>query len=129
MVKIRPIKYMFFANIFVNIDPRETDTIYNILDLVVINKSNSMRFLTIVYSFRVLGYQMCKELLFFFVFLRFWQIYSLIPDFSVLKVGGWVRGCREVGGRGYFGWMGGFGALEGWVGVLKSGESVGWCVT
>ena len=66
MVKIRPIKYMFFANIFVNIDHRETDTIYNIVDLVVINKSNSMRFLTIVNSFRVLGYQMCKELLFFF---------------------------------------------------------------
>ena len=62
MVKIRPIKYMFFANIFVNIDHRETDTIYNIVDLVVINKSNSMRFLTIVNSFRVLGYQMCKEL-------------------------------------------------------------------
>ena len=66
MVKIRPIKYMFFANIFVNIDHRETDTIYNIVDLVVINKSNSMRFLTIVNSFRVLGYQMCKELLFYF---------------------------------------------------------------
>ena len=44
-------------------------------------------------------------------------------------MGGWVRGCREEGGRGYFGWMGGFGALGGWVGVVKSGGSVGWCVT
>ena len=71
MVKIRPIKYMFFANIFVNIDHRETDTIYNIVDQVVINKTNSMRFFTIVNSFRVLGYQICKELLFFFVFYVF----------------------------------------------------------
>ena len=71
MVKIRPIKYMFFANIFVNIDHRETGTIYNIVDLVVINKSNSMPFLTIVNSFRVLGYQMCKELLFFSSFCVF----------------------------------------------------------
>ena len=44
-------------------------------------------------------------------------------------MGGWVRGCREEGGRGYFGWMGGFGAVGGWVGVVKSGGSVGWCVT
>ena len=44
-------------------------------------------------------------------------------------MGGWVRGCKEVGGRGYLGWMGGFGALAGWVGVVKSGGSVGWCVT
>ena len=28
-------------------------------------------------------------------------------------MGGWVRGCREVGGRVYFGWKGGFGALGG----------------
>ena len=26
-----------------------------------------------------------------------------------------------MGGRGYFGWMGGFGALGYWVGVVKSG--------
>ena len=26
-------------------------------------------------------------------------------------MGGWVRGCREEGGRGYLGWMGGFGAF------------------
>ena len=43
-------------------------------------------------------------------------------------MGGWVRGCREVGGRGYFGWMGGFGALGGWLGVVKLRGSVGWCV-
>ena len=49
--------------------------------------------------------------------------------FSVLKVGGWVRGSREVGGRGYFGWMGGFGPLGGWVGVVKSEGSVERCVT
>ena len=65
MMKIKPVKYMFFANIFVNIYHRETNTIYNIVDLFVINKSNSMRFLTIVNSFRVLGYQMCEELYFF----------------------------------------------------------------
>ena len=39
--------------------------------------------------------------------------------FSVLKVGGWVRGFREEGGRGYFGWKGGYGALRDWVGVVK----------
>ena len=43
-------------------------------------------------------------------------------------MGGWVRDCREVGGRGYFGWMGGFGALGGWVGVVKWGRWVGWFV-
>ena len=78
MVKIRPIKYMFFANIFVNIDHRETGTIYNIVDLVVINKSNSMRFLTIVNSFRVLGYQMCQKRLVLLRLVSFWQISSLI---------------------------------------------------
>ena len=41
---------------------------------------------------------------------------------------GWKRGFREVGGRGYFGWMGGYGAMGGWVGVVKSGGSVGWRV-
>ena len=44
-------------------------------------------------------------------------------------MGGWVRICREVGGCGYLGWMGGFGALRDWVGVVKSGGSVEWCVT
>ena len=44
-------------------------------------------------------------------------------------MGGWVKDCREVGGRGYFGWMGGFGALGGWLGVVKLGISVGWCLT
>ena len=44
-------------------------------------------------------------------------------------MGGWVRGCREVGGRGYFGWKGGYGALEDWMGVVKSRGSAGWCVT
>ena len=44
-------------------------------------------------------------------------------------MGGWVRSCGEVGGRGYFGWMGGFSAMAGWVGVVKSWKSVGWCVT
>ena len=46
-----------------------------------------------------------------------------------MKGSGWVRGCREVGGRGYFGWMCGVGALEGGVGVVKLGGSVGWCLT
>ena len=41
---------------------------------------------------------------------------------TVLMVGGWVRGSREVGGLGYFGWMGGFGALGYWVGVVKLGS-------
>ena len=44
-------------------------------------------------------------------------------------MGGWVRGCREEGGRGYFGWKGGYGALRDWAGVVKSRGSVGWCVT
>ena len=61
MVKNRPVKYMFFANIFVNIDHREIDTIYNIIDLDMIHKSNSMRFLTIVNSFRVLGHQIVPK--------------------------------------------------------------------
>ena len=34
-----------------------------------------------------------------------------------------------MGGLGYIGWMGGFGSLGCWVGVVKSGGgSVGWCV-
>ena len=33
-----------------------------------------------------------------------------------------------MGGRGYFGWMGGYGAMGGWEGVVKSVGSVGWCV-
>ena len=28
-----------------------------------------------------------------------------------------------MGGRGYFGWMGGFGALGGWVGVVIDGRT------
>ena len=78
MVKIRPIKYMFFANIFVNIDHRETDTIYNIVDLDMIHKSNSMHFLTIMNSFRVLGYQRSQKRLVLPRLLSFWQISSLI---------------------------------------------------
>ena len=78
MVKIRPVKYMFFANIFVNIDHREIDTIYNIVDLGMIHKSNSMRFLTIVNSFRVLGYQMCQKRVLVPRLSRFWPISLLI---------------------------------------------------
>ena len=78
MVKIRPVKYNFFANIFVNIDHREINTIYNIVDLDMIHKSNSMHFLTIVNSFRVLGYQMCQKRLVLPRLVSFWQISSLI---------------------------------------------------
>ena len=78
MVKNKPVKYMFFANIFVNIDHREIDTIYNIIDLGMIHKSNSMRFLTIVNSFRVLGHQMCQKRLVLPRLVSFWQISSLI---------------------------------------------------
>ena len=41
-------------------------------------------------------------------------------------MGGWVRGCREVGGHGYFGWMGGLGVWG--VGWACSNREDGWDV-
>ena len=76
--KNRHVKYMFFANIFVNIDHRETNTKYNFVHLIKIHKFNSMHFLAIVNSFRVLGYQMCEKRLLLPCHVSFWQISSLI---------------------------------------------------
>ena len=78
IVKNSHVKYMFFANIFVNIDHRETNTIYNVVHLILIHKSNSMHFLAIVNSFRVLGYQTCIRRLLLPRPGRFWQISPLI---------------------------------------------------
>ena len=38
---------------------------------------------------------------------------SEVSTLNLSRVVGWVRGRREVGGHGNFGWMGGFGALGG----------------
>ena len=49
--KNRHVKYMFFANIFVNIDHKEMITEYNIVCLIKIHKSNSIHFLSKWHSF------------------------------------------------------------------------------
>ena len=69
---------MFFPFIFVNIDHRETTTIYNIVQLIMIHKSISKHFLAIANSFRVLGYQMCQKRVLVPRLSRFWPISSLI---------------------------------------------------
>ena len=69
---------MFFANIIVNIDHRETNTIYNIVHLIMMHKFISMHFMAIVNSDRVLGYQMCEKRLLLPCLVSFWQISSLI---------------------------------------------------
>ena len=78
MVKNRHVKNMFFAIIFVNNDHRETSTIYNIVHLTKIHKFNSINFLALDNSFRVLGCQMCEKRLILPCLVSFWQISSLI---------------------------------------------------
>ena len=59
--KNRHVKYMFFANIFVNIDHRDMISEYNIVCLIKIHKSNSIHFLSKLHSFRVFWCQKCQN--------------------------------------------------------------------